>query len=83
MADELKDLQAEVAASVTVEESAITLLDGLKSKLDAAIASGDPAALKALSDSLGSERSKLADAITRNTPGEAPPPSEPEQPASE
>lgn len=47
------DLKAAVAKETEVDESAIVLLNGLKAKLDAAIAAGDPAALKALSDSLG------------------------------
>jgi len=68
MADELKTLQDAVANATTIEESAITLITGLKTSLDNAIASGDPAALTALSDSLGSESQKLADAVTANTP---------------
>lgn len=66
--NELKDLQAKVAANTTVEESAITLLTGLKASLDAAIASGDPATLTALSTSIDAETQKLAAAITANTP---------------
>lgn len=65
---ELDDLRAAVARETEVDESAIVLLNGLKAKLDAAIAAGDPAALKALSDSLGTESQKLADAVTANTP---------------
>jgi hypothetical protein len=65
---ELDDLKAAVARETEVDESAIVLLNGLKAKLDAAIAAGDPAALKALSDSLGTESQKLADAVTANTP---------------
>jgi hypothetical protein len=68
--NELDQLKAEVAATRTVEESAIALLKGLKAKLDAAIASGDPKALTELSDSLGSERAALASAVTENTPAE-------------
>lgn len=64
----LTDLQAKVTASVTVQDSAIALLQGLKKELDDAIAANDPAALQALSDSLGSETDKLATAVTANTP---------------
>ena len=64
----LDDLKARVAANTTVIESAITLIQGLKAKLDEAIASGDPAALQALSDELGAEDTKLADAVVANTP---------------
>ena len=68
MAGELNELQQKVAANGDVTQSAITLLQGLKAKLDEAIASGDPAALQALSDSLGAQDQALADAITQNTP---------------
>lgn len=68
MGAELDALKQQVADSITVEESAITLIEGLKTQLDAAIAAGDPAALQALSDSLGAEKDKLAAAVTANTP---------------
>lgn len=64
----ISDLQDAVAAATTVEESAITLLQGLKAQLDAAIAAGDPAALKALSDTIGAETAKLSAAVVANTP---------------
>lgn len=70
MAQELDDLKAAVAKDTEVDQSAITLLNGLKQKLDAAIASGNPADLKALSDQLGSNAQGLADAVTANTPAE-------------
>ncbi len=70
MAQELDDLKAAVAAETEVTQSAIALLNGLKAKLDAAIAAGDPAALKALSDSLGKDTTDLAAAVTANTPSE-------------
>ncbi len=70
MAQELDDLKAAVAAETEVTQSAIALLNGLKAKLDAAIAAGDPAALKALSDSLGKDTADLAAAVTANTPSE-------------
>lgn len=70
MGQELDDLKAAVAKDTEVDQSAITLLNGLKQKLDDAIASGDPAALQALSDQLGSNAQALADAVTANTPAE-------------
>ncbi len=70
MAGELEALKAAVAKNTDVEESAILLLKGLKDKLDAAIAAGDPAALQVLSDSLGAETQKLADSVVANTPAE-------------
>lgn len=68
MSVELDALTAAVAHNTDVEESAIILLNGLKTQLDAAIASGDPAALRALSDSITAETDKLAAAVAANTP---------------
>lgn len=68
MAQELDTLKAAVARNTDVENSAVTLLQGLKSKLDAAIAAGDPAALTALSTELGSSADALAAAVIANTP---------------
>lgn len=65
MAD-LTALQTSVANTTTVEQSAIVLLQGLKAQLDAA--GTDPAALKALSDSLDSGANDLAAAVSANTP---------------
>lgn len=64
----LADVQAKVAAEGTVVDSAVVLLKGLKDQLDAAIASNDPAALQALSDSIGSQTDTLATAVATNTP---------------
>ncbi len=68
MAGELAQLQTDVAAQTDVVSSAVVLLKGLKAALDAAIASGDPAALQALSASLESNTKTLSDAVTANTP---------------
>ena len=77
MAGELATLQAQVASSITVQDSAIQLIQGLKSSLDAAIAalnSGDNgAALLALSSNLATEQGSLAAAIAANTPAVTPP----------
>jgi hypothetical protein len=66
MSAELDRLTAEVAETNTVIGSAIVLIQGLKAALDAAIASGDPAALTALSDSLDSQQQALAAAVAAN-----------------
>ena len=68
----LSDLQAKVAAEDTAIASAITLLNGLKAALDAAIASGDPAALAALSADIDAQTAALAAAVTANTPDATP-----------
>lgn len=75
----LTQLQQQVEANTVVTESAITLLAGLKQKLDEGIAAlaqnaSDTSALNALSDALGAETAKLADAIVANTPATAPAP---------
>jgi hypothetical protein len=69
MAGELQGLTDEVAATRGVQQSAITLLSGLKAALDAAIASGNPAALADLSAQLGTSREALAAAVTANSVG--------------
>ena len=68
VAGELDALRAQVANTTSVEQSAITLLQGLKTALDNAIASGDPGALVDLSAQLGVGAGALADAIVANTP---------------
>lgn len=65
MAD-LTTLETEVAENATVTESAITLLNGLKTALDEA--GTDPVKLKALSDSLSNQTDSLAAAVSANTP---------------
>jgi len=70
MAD-LNTLQADVTAEQTVEQSAIKLLGGLKTQLDAAIAAnanGDPTKLADLSSQIEANTAALAAAVTANTP---------------
>lgn len=66
MSQELDDLTAEVAAETTVEQSAITLLNGLAAQL--AAAGTDPVKLKALTASIKSSSDSLAAAVVANTP---------------
>ncbi len=63
---ELDDLTAQVAANKTVIDSALVLINGIADRIKAA--GTDPAALKALTDSLKSEDDALAAAVTANTP---------------
>jgi len=65
---EFDSLKSEVERDTSVKGSAVTLLNGLKQALDAAIASNDPAALQALSDSLATSSNDLAAAVVANTP---------------
>lgn len=64
---ELDDLTAQVAATDAGIDSAVVLLDGLAAKLDAAIASGNPAALVALSADLKAKTDALAAAVVADT----------------
>ena len=66
MANELADLTTQVTETNTVIGSAVVLIQGLKAALDAA--GTNPAALKALSDSLDTKEQALAAAIVANTP---------------
>lgn len=77
----LDTLTTEVSEATTVMASAAALINGLKTKLDEAIAKlneGDNgAALEALSTQLDTSANSLAAAITANTPAgevEVPPP---------
>lgn len=71
----LDNLTAAVAAETTIDQSAATLLAGLKAALDEAIAkqpTDNGAALQALTDQLGTAQGGLQAAITASTPA-APP----------
>lgn len=64
MAD-LTQLTADVAQLESVDESAITLIAGLAQQIKDA--GTDPVALKALTDRMEAESTKLAGAVTANT----------------
>lgn len=64
----LVDLQAEVQENTTVVGSAITLLTGLKTALDNAIANNDMTAVAAIRDSIAQNNDALAAAVAANTP---------------
>ena len=66
MSAELDALTVQVAANIQVEQSAITLIQGIAAQLTAL--KNDPAAITALADSLKSSADNLAAAITANTP---------------
>jgi hypothetical protein len=67
--DELDALTAQVTKNTDLEESAITLIQGLADQI--ANAADDPAEVAALSAKLKASAEALAAAITANTP--APP----------
>ena len=66
LATALEDLTEQVAETKTVIDSAIVLIQGIKAALDEA--GNNPAALKALRDSLDTSEQALAAAIVANTP---------------
>jgi hypothetical protein len=68
----LDDLTAQVTANTSLEQSAITLIQGLAAQL--AAAGTDPAKLAALTTQLNSSSAALAAAITANTPAAPPTP---------
>jgi hypothetical protein len=65
----LVDLEAEVAENSDVTQSAITLITGLKTALDEAIASNDMAKVVELRNRLDAQNASLAAAVAANTPG--------------
>lgn len=71
--ENLDQLVNEVTETKTVQESAVALLNGLKSRLDAAIAELaqlgiDNATLNSLSSDLDTSTNALAAAVEANTP---------------
>lgn len=68
----LDDLTTQVTANTTVEQSAITLIQGIAAQL--AAAATDPAKISALSSQLKTSADALAAAITANTPAAPPAP---------
>lgn len=80
MSQELDALTAEVAVVTNVEQSAITLINGLAAQL--AAAGTDPVKLTALHDSLVASSTALASAVAANTPA-APAPAAPVTPPAD
>lgn len=68
MTQAMDELVAKVTAMETVEASAITLLQTLKSELDTALANNDIAAIQELSNRIGADTDSLAAAVVANTP---------------
>lgn len=73
MAADFSPLTTEVGELTTVVDSAVALMDGFQSRLDAAIAAdnlSDNSNVSQFRDAFAAEKTKLADAVARNTPGE-------------
>lgn len=65
----LDDLQNEVTSATTIEQGAITLIQGIAAQL--AAAKNDPVKIQAIADQLKSQDDALASAIAANTPAAA------------
>ena len=68
----LADLKAAVDSETTVVASVVTLLDGIKQQLDAAISANDPEAIQAVADEITAHSKALSEAVVRNTPSVEP-----------
>lgn len=70
----LQDVQNAVANQSSVEDSVITLLNGINQQLKDAMAKNDPAALDAVVASITANTTKLSEAVSANTqaPQQAP-----------
>ncbi len=69
----LAELKTKVEAATAIEESAVTLIQGIAQQLKDALANGaDPAAIQAIADELDAGTNDLAAAVAANTPA-APP----------
>lgn len=66
MAKEMDELVAEVSGITDGVAAANAALDGLSAQLDAAIATGDPAAVQKAADDLRAAKASLAEGIMRN-----------------
>ena len=67
MAKTLDDLILDVTAQTTVVQSVLTLINGLKTQLDAAVASGNMAKVQQIADALEANTATLANGVTANT----------------
>lgn len=68
----MQDLTAAVDRNTSVDDSVITLLEGIVQQLKDAQASNDPAAIDAVIAKLDANTQKMTDAVTANTPHEQP-----------
>lgn len=80
--DAITDLKAKVAAETTIVASAVTLLNGIQARIEAAVAAAlekgaspeQLADLTSLSATLSTETAALSDAVAANTVSENPNP---------
>jgi len=70
MSIEMDGLVQKVTDMEVVQDGVVVLLTTLKADLDTALANSDLPAIQALSDRIGADTQKLADAVAANTPAE-------------
>ena len=73
----LDDLVTDVAAQATVVDSVVTLLQGLRDQLAAAVAANDPAKVQAVITALDANTAKLTAAVAASPGGTGTPPPTP------
>ena len=64
----IQDINAAIASESSVDDSIITLLNGIVQQLKDAQASNDPAALDVVIAGITANTKKIQDAVTANTP---------------
>lgn len=64
----MQDVLVEVHNESDLEDSVITLMNGLVQQLRDAQAQNDPKAIQAVIDQIQANKKKLSDAVTANTP---------------
>jgi hypothetical protein len=64
----MQDLVSAVQNESTVDDSIITLLNGISQQLKDALAQNDPNAIQAVIDQVNANSKKLSDAVAANTP---------------
>lgn len=76
----LDDLTAQVTANTNLEQSAVTLIEGIAAQLQTALNNNDTPALQALTQHLSNSAAALGAAITANTPATPTPAPDPNAP---
>lgn len=73
----MNDLRSAVERNNSLEDSVLTMLQGISQQLKDAQAQNDPQAIQQVIDQLDANNQRMADAVAANTPAE-----QPEQPQS-
>lgn len=65
---QMDDLRARIARNSSVDDSIITLVQGLSQQLKDALANNDPKAIQDIINTLDQDADRVAKAVTDNTP---------------